>query len=260
MAYPVNPNDAASKDYADYVLFTTRDYADYINNNNVRSDGSTPVTGTINMNGNTLYNVPDPVNPHDVATKDYVDKRPHIIYVKGSYFDYLIKDRYQFDFGLHGCKFDDKEENISPFLNEVVRMLFSGFLIPHSGRIKKITPKIVFLEPLINPSPLFSFLILKNNEKTETRLTDYILRRKITIDSIEIEKWKSALSGEKRGYIDWAGLLHQYQPQEDEYFFDNDFVNYPVSEGDIISIKTSRKNDGSSNFYFFTFLIELDPL
>ena len=46
---------------------------DYINNNYIHSDGSTPVSGSINMNGNTLYNVPDPVNPHDVATKEYAD-------------------------------------------------------------------------------------------------------------------------------------------------------------------------------------------
>ena len=42
----------------------------YINNNYIRSDGSTPVSGSINMNGNTLYNVPD---PQDVATKEYAD-------------------------------------------------------------------------------------------------------------------------------------------------------------------------------------------
>ena len=45
----------------------------YINNNYIRSDGTTPVSGSINMNGNTLYNVPDPVNPQDVATKEYTD-------------------------------------------------------------------------------------------------------------------------------------------------------------------------------------------
>ena len=45
----------------------------YINNNYIRTDGTTPVSGSINMNGNTLYNVPDPVNPHDVATKEYTD-------------------------------------------------------------------------------------------------------------------------------------------------------------------------------------------
>ena len=43
----------------------------YVNNNYVRSDGSTPVTGSIDMRGNTLYNVSDPVNPQDVATMEY---------------------------------------------------------------------------------------------------------------------------------------------------------------------------------------------
>ena len=46
----------------------------YINNNHIRSDGSTPVSGSIDMKGNTLYNVTDPVNPQDVTTKEYVDK------------------------------------------------------------------------------------------------------------------------------------------------------------------------------------------
>ena len=45
----------------------------YINNNYIRSDGGTPVSGSINMNGNTLYNVSDPVHPQDVATKEYAD-------------------------------------------------------------------------------------------------------------------------------------------------------------------------------------------
>ena len=45
----------------------------YINNNYVRSDGQTPLTGSLNMRGNTLYNVADPVNPQDVVTKVYVD-------------------------------------------------------------------------------------------------------------------------------------------------------------------------------------------
>ena len=44
----------------------------YINNNYIRSDGSNPVTGSIDMRGNTLY-VSDPVNPQDVVTKVYVD-------------------------------------------------------------------------------------------------------------------------------------------------------------------------------------------
>ena len=45
----------------------------YINNNYVRSDGETPLTGSLDMKGNTIYNVADPVNPQDVVTKVYVD-------------------------------------------------------------------------------------------------------------------------------------------------------------------------------------------
>ena len=42
----------------------------YINDNYIR----TPVSGSIDMRGNTLYNVSYPVNPQDVATKEYADK------------------------------------------------------------------------------------------------------------------------------------------------------------------------------------------
>ena len=45
----------------------------YINNNNIISDESTPVSSSIDMRGNTLHNVSDPVNPQDVTTKEYVD-------------------------------------------------------------------------------------------------------------------------------------------------------------------------------------------
>ena len=58
----------------------------YINNNYIRSDGGTPVSGSIDMGGNTLYNVPDPVNPHDVATKDYAD---YVLFTATDYADYI---------------------------------------------------------------------------------------------------------------------------------------------------------------------------
>ena len=45
----------------------------YINNNYVRSDWGTPLSGSLDMKGNTIYNVADPVNPQDVVTKVYVD-------------------------------------------------------------------------------------------------------------------------------------------------------------------------------------------
>ena len=53
-----------------------------INNNYIRRDGGTPVSGSINMTGNTLYNVCDPVNPQDVATKEYTDNIRGVKWVK----------------------------------------------------------------------------------------------------------------------------------------------------------------------------------
>ena len=50
----------------------------YINDNYVRSDGKTPLTGSLDMRGNTIYNVADPVNPQDVVTKVYVDKMDNL--------------------------------------------------------------------------------------------------------------------------------------------------------------------------------------
>ena len=58
----------------------------YINNNYVRSDGGTPVSGSIDMRGNTLYNMSNPVNPQDVATKEYADTaNKAFIYGEGKY-------------------------------------------------------------------------------------------------------------------------------------------------------------------------------
>ena len=141
----------------------------YINNNYIRSDGTTPVTGSIDMNGNTLYNVPDPVNPQDVATKEYTDKKTHMIVVYSNYCGLLSKGEYQLVFG----------GNIMlPSGGEC------GFLMPHSGRIKKIKVKIshdegienlrnLNLSPwvdMINPDPIFTFTLIKE----EKNLTDFL--------------------------------------------------------------------------------------
>ena len=106
----------------------------YINNNYIRSDGGTPVSGSIDMKGNTLYNVVDPVNPQDVATKEYADNRPHIIAVQTMYSGPLHKGEYQFKFG--GGNSGNYEEIIEAYEN--FKGSTTGFLMPQSGRIKKI--------------------------------------------------------------------------------------------------------------------------
>ena len=46
----------------------------YIGNNFLRRDGTNTATGSINMTGNTLTNVSNPVNAQDIATKNYVEQ------------------------------------------------------------------------------------------------------------------------------------------------------------------------------------------
>ena len=97
----------------------------YINNNYIRSDGISEITGNLNMASHTIENLGNPTNPKDAVTKEYADTKTNIIAVHTQYYGPLIKDKYQFTFG-EGKKDPD----------------FSGFLIPLSGRIKKNCCKI----------------------------------------------------------------------------------------------------------------------
>ena len=87
----------------------------YINNNYICSDGSTPVSGSIDMRGNTLYNVSDPVNPQDVATKEYADNVRGGGWVKRKQDStYAIKK----DLDMNGKKL----KNIPPSVEMVTRL------------------------------------------------------------------------------------------------------------------------------------------
>ena len=121
----------------------------YINNNYVRSDGGTPLSGSLDMRFNKLVNLHKPTEQYDAATKDFVDynekeikeklekeikeklekeikekleKRTQIISTSASYHGDLIKDTFQFSFG--GVSLQYKTE------------IFNGFLMPYSGYIK----------------------------------------------------------------------------------------------------------------------------
>ena len=111
----------------------------YINNNYIRSDGGTPVSSSIDLKSNTLYNVVDPVNRQDVATKEYADNRPHIIAVQTRYSGPLREGEYQFKFG--GGNNGNYEEIIGVYEN--FKGSTTGFLMPQSGCIKKIKMEMI---------------------------------------------------------------------------------------------------------------------
>ena len=220
----------------------------YINNNYIRSDGTTPVSGSINMNGNTLYNIPDPVNPQDVAIKEYADKKTHIISVNTNYYGPLIKDKYQFTFG------ENKENTLS-----------SGFVIPHSGRIKKIASRVEVEDTpiksddenvLVKSSGIFSdltgsiFSFHLNRieeyyiEKSSGRKVKYYGNKKIKLaDYIRVVDFRRTDDG---------------QDPISKYHFDNDLENYQVLEGDIINIKTEQDYNRYTHIIDWNFYIDSD--
>ena len=139
----------------------------YINNNYVRSDGGTPLSGSLDMRFNKLVNLHKPTEQYDAATKDYVDyiekeirekfkkeikeklekeikeklvkeikeklERTHLIMVNTNYTGPLLYNKFQFSFGGNEGK------------NSV-----TGFLIPQSGRIKKIKMRTPINEESFN--------------------------------------------------------------------------------------------------------------
>ena len=141
----------------------------YINNNYVRSDGKTPLTGSLDMRGNTIYNVADPVNPQDVVTKEYVDRGvggKHLITVHARYCGPLKRGEYQFKFS--GVNFKNCEEIIGEY--EDLRGSITGFVMPHSGHIKKIICESLTFRSLENIAKFFFNFI--SDHKKELVISD----------------------------------------------------------------------------------------
>ena len=238
----------------------------YINNNYIRSDGGTPVTGSIDMGGNTLRNVAEPVNPHDVATKDYTDnKRTHIIAINSHYTGPLRKDTFQFSFG--GDQPPDRFGK-NP-----------GFLVPHSGRIVKLKMK----------TPISSWRLREyfniNNKADVSAFTSGLFK-------IYNFKDDDQSLPEEIGVFTCKDIFEVIYKESNErvfynFCFDDDLpiFNPDVKEGDVINIMTMvdlefphteiarltpeyleseyyRKFDAPVWFHVFlvSVLIELDPL
>ena len=139
----------------------------YINNNYVRSDGGTPLTGSLDMRDNTIYNVADPVNPQGVVTKEYVDSgSKHLIVVHARYCGPIKKGEYQFKFS--GANFENCEEIVGDY--EDLRGSITGFVMPHSGHIKKIICESLLFRSVENIAKFFFNFI--SDHKTGLLISD----------------------------------------------------------------------------------------
>ena len=231
----------------------------YINNNYVRSDGGTPISGSLDMRGNTIYNVADPVNPQDVVTKEYVDSGiKHLIAIHSSYTGPLIKGKEQFTFGGNDIK-----------------NTYTGFLMPHSGRIKKIKMKtsitknifenVVFKKDRADVDFIGSgfFAFTKHHYDEDKKNRGLILGSILCYDAYKLYV---------KGNPDAGVYFLKEKVVGIDFCFEDDLPIAPdynfLKEGDIINVKTLIDldltkyglDDPNANTYLITFLIELDPL
>ena len=277
---PVDEKDAVNKKYIDEIVENLTLKQGLIRENG----GFNLVDSYINMNFNNIRNVGNPKNEADAVPRLFVDnivkeleekiyKRKQLIAVSTYYCGSLIKGEYQFPFGGNAC-----EE--------------AGFLMPQSGRIKKVKLEIFGrFKKIGNFIELGSVAdILEKEISDEIENVEELKKSPETFEELEIWKKKIFkvlfLGGDLFSIISFKNNSNEivnnptssiistyrcvvsdtidYDPDKEflrNCVFDNDLKNHPLSEGEVINIRTEIDRNVKSVFSFmFTFLIELDPL
>ena len=174
---PKNEEDAVPRRFVDGEIRAVEEKIQKIKEKSeerpfFKENGNYQASTSINMNFNKLLNLQKPTEPYDAATKDYVDyvekkieeklvKKPHLITVHARYCGPLKRGEYQFKFNgggnLKGC--DESLGKYKDFKGSI-----TGFVIPHSGHIKKIICEGLIFKN-INDVAEFVFNYISDNEK-----------------------------------------------------------------------------------------------
>ena len=275
---PLEDGDAVNKKYVDGIVEDLTLKQGLIRENG----GFNLVDSYINMNFNNIRNVGYPKHTEDAVPRSFVDdmikeveekinKRKQLIAVSTYFCGKLIKGEYQFPFGGNVC-----EE--------------AGFLMPQSGRIKKVKLEIFgkFLKTNYSENIDISHML---NEEISDEIKNVEELKKGPENVNELPIWRARLfkvlflGGDLFSIISFknnsdeinkptSSIISTYRCLVKEPInydpdieftrncaFDNDLTNYPLSEGEVINIRTEIDRNVKSVFSFmFTFLIELDPL
>ena len=164
---PVDEKDAANKKYIDGIVENLTLKQGLIRENG----GFNLVDSYINMNFNNIRNVGLPQHSEDavprnyldseiLAVKDQIKNRKQLITVHARYCGSLKKGEYQFKF--NGANFENCEEIIGEY--EDFKGSITGFVMPHSGHIKKIICENLTFLSLKKVAELI-YNILNDNKK-----------------------------------------------------------------------------------------------
>ena len=183
---PVDEKDAVNKKYIDGIVENLT-----LKQGLVRENGGfNLVDSYINMNFNNIRNVGYPQHNEDAVPRSFVDnmiktieekinKRKQLIAVHARYCGPLKKGEYQFKF--NGANFENCEENIGDY--EDLRGSITGFVMPHSGHIKKIICEILYFSGLEDIAKFF-FNFISDNKK-EIVISDFPNLEKLGYVDIE---------------------------------------------------------------------------
>ena len=171
---PVDEKDAVNKKYIDGIVEALT-----LKQGLVRENGGfNLVDSYINMNFNNIRNVGYPQHNEDAVPRSFVDnivktlkekidKRKQLIAVHARYCGPLKKGEYQFKFS--GVNFENCEESIGEY--EDLRGSITGFVMPHSGHIKKIICESLLFTGLENIEKVFFNFI--SDYKKELLISDF---------------------------------------------------------------------------------------
>ena len=158
----------------------------------LKENGNYQASTSINMNFNKLLNLQKPTEPYDAVTKDYMDylekeikekieKRKHLIAVHARYCGDLKNGKYQFKF--NGGNFENCEEIVGQY--EDFKGSITGFVMPHSGGIKKIICEVLTFRSSRDILEFFYFVLLTNYKKKNLQLSDFWFLEKFNYKNIE---------------------------------------------------------------------------
>ena len=183
---PVDEKDAVNKKYIDGIVENLTLKQGLIRENG----GFNLVDSYINMNFHNIRNVGLPKDEADAVPRRFVDsmikeveekinKRKHLIAVHARYCGPLKKGEYQFKF--NGANFVNCEEIIGKY--EDFKGSITGFVIPHSGHIKKIICETLLYKSLENIANfIFDFI---TEHKKDVQLSDINILEKAGYVDIE---------------------------------------------------------------------------
>ena len=128
---PTNDTDAATKKYVDDKSTNPPDLSPFF-----KKDGSTPMTGNLNINGNKIINLVYPASDSDSANKKYVDDHLHQSQVQPSHckdeFAYLMSSPSQWT---------DEIDNRNSFYPRKI-----ADLLPSQGNFHDYNHKVLYID------------------------------------------------------------------------------------------------------------------